>query len=58
MSGPQTPGRRRPPVGVWLALALVVIIAAGVLLFTAANHSGTPASGPTTGGAVAGGFAW
>ena len=41
-------GLRRVPVGVWLVLALAVIVGVGILLFSLASAQGTGSTGPTT----------
>ena len=47
-------GRTRLPVGAILAIALAVVVLAGVVLFLAASCSGGGATGSTTGGTTAG----
>lgn len=41
-------GFRRLPVGVWLVLAIAVIVGVGFLLFGLASAAGTGSTSPTT----------
>ena len=47
-------GLRRVPVGIWLLIALAVIVGAGFLLFSLASAAGTGSTGPTTSTVVLG----
>ena len=52
---PDTPQKRpgsRIPVGVYLGIALAVIVVVGVVLFLAASHASTGGNGQTTSGLV------
>ena len=42
----------RIPVGVYLGIALAVIVVIGIVLFVAASHTGTGGNGQTTSGLV------
>ncbi len=52
---PDAPQKRpgsRIPVGVYLGIALAVIVVIGIVLFVAASHTGTGGNGQTTSGLV------
>jgi hypothetical protein len=50
--GPRKRPGSRIPVGVYLGVALAVIVIVGVVLFMAASHAGTGGNGQTTSGLV------